>query len=165
VVVTVKLDVIKSGGDAMPAGHSCGFGAAYMRHGGHDHVAEAERFADQDNFKFDGSADRQLPGAEEINSSGTDVASNKSNRRLFRHSASAAKTQGEVQSGAGVLTVFGMDADGMRGHPDETPRLSWTQERSYSKGGDAREIRQRQGTRHRLARFRGRFGWPQFRWN
>jgi hypothetical protein len=132
VVVTVKLDVIKSGGDAMPAGHSCGLGAAHVRHSGHDHVAEAERFADQDNFKFDGSADRQLPGAEEINTGGTDVASHEGDGRFFRDSASSAKAQGEVQSGARVFPLLGMDADGVRGHSNETARIGWTKERSYS---------------------------------
>jgi hypothetical protein len=163
-VVAVKLDVIKGGGDAIPTGHGSRFGAAHMRHGGHNDVAEAERFADQDNLEFDGSANRQLPGAEKINPCGADVASNESYGRFFRDSASAAKTQWEVESGARVFPVFGMDADGMRGNADETPRLSGTQKRSYAKGGNAREIRQRQGTRHRLARFRGRIGCP-LRWN
>ena len=58
-----------------------------------------------------------------------------------------------------------MHANGMRGDADETPRLSGNQERSNAKGGDARQIWQRQGARHRLARFRGRFGWPQLRRN
>jgi hypothetical protein len=164
-VVAVKLDVIKGGGNAIPTGHGSRFGAAHMRHSGHDHIAESERFADQNNFEFDRSADRQLPRAEKINPCGADVASNESDGRFFRDPAGTAKTQREVQSGAGVFPVFRMDADGMRGNADETPRLSGTQKRSYAKGGNAGEIRQRQGTRHRLARFRGRFGWPQLRWN
>ena len=164
-VVAVKLDVIKGGGDAMPARHGRGFGAAYMRHGGHDHIAESKRFADQNNFKLDGSTDRQLPGAKKINAGGADVASNEGYGRVFSDSARTAKTQWEVQSGARVFPVFGMDADGMRWNADETPRLSGTQKRSYAKGGNARQIRQRQGTRHCLARFRGRLGWPQLRWN
>jgi hypothetical protein len=163
VVVAVKLNVVKGGGDAMPAGHSRRLGAAYMRHGGHDNIAESERFADQNNFEFNGGADRQLPGAEKINAGGADVASNEGYGRVFRDSARSAKTQGEIQCGAGVFPVFRMDADGMRGNADETPRLSGTQKRSYAKCRNAREIRQRKGTRHRLARFRGRFGWPQFR--
>jgi hypothetical protein len=165
VVVAVKLDVIKGGSDAMPAGHGRGFGAAYMSHGGHDHIAESERFTDQNNFEFNGSANRQLPGAEKINAGGTDVASNESYGRVFSDSAGTAKAQGKIQSGAGVFPVFGKDADGMRGNADETPRVSGTQERSYPKGGNALQIRQRQGTRHRLARFRDRFGWPQLRWS
>jgi hypothetical protein len=32
-----------------------------------------------------------------------------------------------VQSGAGVFPVFGMDANSMRGYPDETARPRWTQ--------------------------------------
>lgn len=136
-----------------------------MRHGGHNDVAEAERLTDQDNFEFDGSADRQLPGAEKINPCGADVACNESYRRFFRDSARAAKTQWKVQSGARVFPVFRMDADGMRGDAHETPRISGTQERSNPEGGNARQIRQRQRTRQRLAKFRGRLGWPQLRWN
>jgi len=128
VVIAVKLDVIKGGRDAMPAGHSRGFGAAYMSHGSHDYVAEPERFADQNNFKLDGSSDRQLPGAEKIDSRGANVTSDEGDGRFFSHSGSTAKTQGEVQSGAGVFPMFWMDADGMRGYADETPRLSGTQE-------------------------------------
>lgn len=163
-VVAVKLDVIKGGGDAIPTGHGGRFCAAHMRHGGHNDVAEAEWLADQDNFEFNGCADRQLPGAEKINPSGADVASNEGYGRFFRDAASAAKTQWKVQSGARVFPVFGMDADGMRRDAHETPRISGTQERSNSEGGNARQIRQRQGTWHRLARFRGRFGGP-LRWN
>jgi hypothetical protein len=128
-IVAVKLDVIKSGGDAIPTGHGSGFGAAHMSQGDHNDVAEAERLTDQDNFEFDGSAGWQLPGAEKIDAGGTDVASNEGYGRLFRNPAGTAKTQWEVQSGAGVFPMFGMDADGMRGHADKTPRLSWTQER------------------------------------
>ncbi len=163
-VVAVKLDVIKGGGNTIPTGHGSRFGAAHMRHSGHDHIAESERFADQNNFEFDRSADRQLPGAEKINPCGADVASNESYGRFFRDPARTTKTQWEVQSGAGVFPLFRMDADGMRGNTHEAPRLSGSQKRSYAKCRNAREIRQRKGTRHRLARFRGRFGWPQLRW-
>ncbi len=125
-VVAVKLDVIKGCGDAIPSGHGGGLCAAYMSHGGHDDIAETQRFADQDNFEFDRSADWQLPGAEKINAGGTDVASNEGYGRFFWDSAGTAKAQREVQSRAGVFTMFRMDAHGMRGHPDEAARLSWT---------------------------------------
>jgi hypothetical protein len=71
-----------------------------------------------------------LPGAEEINTGGADVASNEGYRRFFSDSAGTAKPQGQVQSGARIFPVFGMDADGMGGDAGETPRLSGTQERS-----------------------------------
>ena len=164
-VVAVKLDIIKGSGDAMPAGHGCGFRAADMGHGGHDDIAETQRFADQDNFEFDRSADWQLSGAEKINAGGTDVASNEGYGRFFWDSAGTAKAQREVQSRAGVFAMFRMDAHGMRGHPGETPRLSWTQERRDAKGRDARWIDERLWSKDRLARFRGWFGWPQFRWS
>ena len=137
-IVAVELDVIKSCGNAIPAGHGYGLGAADMRHSSHDDVAEAQRFADQDNFEFDGSADWQLPGAEKIDAGGTDVASDESHRRFFVDPASATKTQRKVQSRTGVFAMFRMDADGMSGHPDETPRLCGTEEGRNAKRRDAR---------------------------
>jgi hypothetical protein len=92
-VVPVKLDIIEGCRDAMPAGHGGGFCAAHMRSGRHDDVAEAQRFADQDNFKLNGSANGQLPGAEKIDASGADIASDEGYWRLLGHSASAAKAQ------------------------------------------------------------------------
>jgi len=49
-VVAVEGDVIEICGDAKPAGHGCGMNAAYIGLAGHDHVALAERAADQDDL-------------------------------------------------------------------------------------------------------------------
>jgi hypothetical protein len=164
-IVAVKLDVIEGCGDAVPAGHGGGFDAADMRPGEHHHVAEAERFADQHNFEFDRGTDCQLPGAEEVGTSGANVASHKGNGRFFWYPASATKAQREVQRGAGIFAVFWMDADGVRGHADKTPRLRWTQERRDAKGRDARKIRERLWSKDNFARFRGWFGRPRFEWS
>jgi hypothetical protein len=164
-VVAVELHVIKGCGDAIPSGHGSGLGAAHMRHGGYDDVAEAERFADKDYFEFDRSADWQLPGAKEINAGGADVTSDESSGRFFGHSASSAKAQRKVQGRARIFPMLGMDAHGVCWHSDETARLRWTQERRYAKSRDVRQTRQRQGARHCLARFRGGFGRPGFEWS
>jgi hypothetical protein len=123
VVVAIKLDIIEGCRDSIPAGHGGGLCAADVSHGGHDDVAEAQRFADQHDFKFDGGANWQLPGAEKINAGGTDVAGNEGYRRLLRDSAGAAKAQGEVQSRTGVFSMFRMHAYSVRRYPDETPRM------------------------------------------
>jgi hypothetical protein len=118
----------------MPAGHRDGFCAAYVRHRGHNHVAEAQWFADQDNFKFDRSANCQLPGTEKIDAGRADVSSNEAYRGLLGHSAGAAKAQRKIQSGARIFAMLWVDADGVRGYPYEAARLKWTQERRHAEG-------------------------------
>jgi hypothetical protein len=165
VVVAVKLDVIEGCGDAVPTGHGSGLRAAHVGHGHHDDVAEAQRFADQDDFKFDRSANGELPGAEKIDAGRADVASDEGYGRFLGHSARTAKAQREVQSGPGVFPMFWMHAHGVRRHPDKSPRLRWAQKGRDAKGRDALQIRQRLRSRHNLARFSSWFGWPRFKWS
>jgi hypothetical protein len=128
-VVAIELDIIEGCGDAMPARHSGGFGSANTRHRDSDNVAEAQGFADQNDFELDGGANRQLPGAKKMDSGGADVASDKRYRKFLGHSAHAAKTQGEVQAGARVFALLWMHAHGVRWHAHETPTLVRAQKR------------------------------------
>ena len=125
-IVTVKLDIIERSGDAVPAGHSYGLCSAYVRHSCHHDIAEPQRPAHQNDFKLNRGADRELPGAEKIHASGTDVASDEGNRKFLGNSAGAPKTQREIQGGPGVFSMLWMHAHGVRWHTNKTPRLRWT---------------------------------------
>ena len=84
--------IIEGSGDAIPARHGNGLRSAYVRHSCHHDIAEPERPAHQNDFKLDRGADRELPGAEKIDASGTDVASDEGNREFLGDSAGAPKT-------------------------------------------------------------------------
>src|SRR5260370_14937572 len=164
-VVAVKLDFIEGRGDAIPAGHGSGFCSAHARHRCHDDVAEAQGFADQHDFQLDRDADCQLPGAQKIDASGADVASDKRYGKFLGESACTAKTQREVQSGTGVFTLLWMHAHGVRRHPDKAPRLRRTQKRRQAQHREARhnwhQLRSGSGS----ASLFDRIVWPRFKWN
>jgi hypothetical protein len=164
-VVAIKLDIIESRGDAIPAGHGSRLRSADMSHGGHDDVAEAKRFAYQHDFKLDRSASRQLTGTEKIDAGGADVAGYESDGKLLGHTAGSAKAKREIESGAGVFPMFWMNTHGVGGHADETPRLRRAQERRQAKRRDARRIGERKRSKCSLARFRSWFGRPRFNWS
>jgi hypothetical protein len=148
----------------MPAGHSSGLCTAHMRHGSNDYVAQAQGLAYQHDLKLDRGANRQLPGAEKKDAGGADVASDEGYRRFFENSASTAKAQREIQSGAGIFPMFWVHAHGMSWHADKAPRLGRAQERRQAKGRNARRIRERLRSPYSFASFRGWFGWPRFKW-
>src|SRR5229473_3780643 len=160
-VVAVKLDIIEGCGDAMPARHSGGFRSAYTRHRGSDDVAEAQRLADQNDFKLDGGANCQLPGAKKIDSGGADVASDKRYREFLGHSACTAKTQREVKAGTRVFALLWMHAHGVRWHTHETPTLGRAQKRRQAQLKDAGRIwNQLRSSREFASCCLGRFVWP-----
>jgi len=146
----------------MPSGHGGGFGAANMSARHHDDAAEAQRFIDQYDFKFERSANGEMPGAEKIHTGRTDVAGDESDGKFLWDSCRSAKTQGKVQSGAGIFAMFGMDAYGMSRHADEAARLRGAKERGNTKRGNTRVSRQRLHYSYAFASFRGRVFWPQF---
>ncbi len=74
-VVAVELNIIEGCGNAIPAGHGCGFCPADMRHRYNDDVPESQWFAYQHNLKFDRHADRHVLGAQKMDAGGADVAS------------------------------------------------------------------------------------------
>ena len=96
VVVAVKLDIIESGGDAEPAGHGGGLDAANACPGGENNIAEAERSADEDDFKLDRRGEKELLGAEKIDAGGTDVAGDKGDGIGFGDARRRAKAKGEI---------------------------------------------------------------------
>ena len=165
VVVAVKLDIIKGGGDAKPAGHGGGLRSAHMRHGGDDDVAESQRPADQDDFQFDRGADREWAGTKKIDPGGADIASDKGDRSFLGHSPGTAKAQRQVQSGARIFPMLWMYANGVCGHPDETARLGRYGKRHHAQCRDARHIRDGLGAQSRFARFRSEVSWPGFEWS
>jgi len=65
-IVSVKLDVVERGGDAEPSGHGSWLSPAHMCHGRRDNIAKSQGPADQDYFKLNRGARRQLPGAKKI---------------------------------------------------------------------------------------------------
>jgi hypothetical protein len=106
-----------------------------------------------------------LLGAEKVNAGGTDVAGDEGDRKIFRHTTNAAKPQGKFERGARIFAVFRVNSDGMRGHADEAAGLVGSEKRRQTQCGDARGVRNRPGTRHRLGNLWRRTGGPQFRWS
>ena len=94
-VVAVKLNIIEGCGDAIPAGHGCGFCPADIRHRYNDDVSESQGFADQHNLKLNRHANSEVLGAQKIDSCRADIASDQGYRRFLGHSAGAAKAQRE----------------------------------------------------------------------
>src|SRR6267378_3430652 len=164
-IVAVKLDIIEGCGDAIPARHISGLCAAHLRHRSNHHVSEAQGLAYQHDLKLDRGANRQMDGAEKIDAGGADVASDQRNRKFLGHSARAPKAQRQIQCGAGVLPMFGMHANGVRWHADETARQRGDQERRQPQGRNARRIRKWLRSQHSFASFSGWFGRPGFKWN
>jgi len=89
-VVAVELHVVEGGGDSVPAGHGGELATLDVSASGQDDIAVAHRLADQNNFNFDRSADRERPRAEEVNASGADVARDERDRRFLRDTVHAA---------------------------------------------------------------------------
>ena len=141
-IIAIKLNVIESGGDAVPAGHSGSFGAADMSARHHDDVAETQWLVNQHDFEFERSASRQMPGAKKINSGRTDIASDKSDGKFFRNSLSGTETQRKIQSRAGIFAMLGVNAHGVRRDTDEAARLRRSEERGDAQRGDTRGIGQ-----------------------
>jgi hypothetical protein len=139
-VVAVKLNIVEGCGDAMPARHSGGFCSADARQCDSDNVAEAQRLADQNDFKLDGLAKRKLLGTKKIDSGGTDVAGDKRYRKFLGHSTSTAKTQREIQAGTRVFALLRVHAHGMRWYTNKTPRLGRAHKRRQAQRREARRI-------------------------
>jgi hypothetical protein len=74
-VVAVKRNIVERGSHAMPARHSRRLGTAYVRHGGREHISEAQGLAHQNDLQLNRSPDRQMFGTEKIDARGTDIAS------------------------------------------------------------------------------------------
>ncbi len=74
-VVAVKLNIIEGCGDAIPAGHGCGFCPADMRPRYNDDVSESQGFAYEHDLKLDRYANCQVLGAQKIDPGRADVAS------------------------------------------------------------------------------------------
>jgi hypothetical protein len=94
-----------------------------MSLGKHDHIAQAEGFADQNDFDFNRSACRELLGTEKINTCGADIPRDKSDGMIFWRSSGGAEAQREIECGAGVFAVLGKYADGMGRNAGKTPGL------------------------------------------
>jgi hypothetical protein len=165
VVVPVKLNIVERSGDAVPAGRSSGFRAANVRHGGHDDISAAQRFSDENDLQFNGSAGRQLPGAKKIDARRANVAGDKSDRKFFGHPADSAETQREPQRGTRVLPMFGMNTHSMCGNADEAARLGGAKKRRKAQRGHSQWFGNRLWPYRRVANFHARFGWPRFEWS
>ena len=82
--------------------------------------------------------------AEEENAAGADIAGDQSDWKFFLNVVDAAKPQRQPQGRAGIFAVFGVDADGVRGHADELAGLGLAEERH-----DAERRQSRAGSRGR----------------
>jgi hypothetical protein len=163
-VVAVELNVVECCGNTEPTWHGSGFGAADVRHSGNYDIAEAQRAAHKDDFKFDGKADGELARAKEKNASGTDVSGDKSDGGFFRDAAGSAKAKREIQAGARVFTVLGMDADSVCWDSNESAGMRRSEKRGHAKSGNARGIENGLRSDYRFARLYGGFGRPRFQW-
>ena len=114
-IVAIKFQIVEGSGNTKPAGHGRGFDANDVSFTDDDHVAAAHGAADQDNFEFDGGGDSELPGAEEKDAGGTDVAGNQSDRKIFGAAGYAAKAKREAQGSSGIFALLVEDADGVGG--------------------------------------------------
>jgi hypothetical protein len=128
-IVAIKLNVVKGGGDTVPAGHGGGFHAAHMGHSNHDDVAQAQGFADQDDFELDGSISRKRFGAEKEDASGTDVPGDERDGSIFARAIDGTEAQGKIEDSAGVFAMFGMHPYGVSGNANEAPGLRGDQKR------------------------------------
>jgi hypothetical protein len=162
-VIAIKLHIIEGCSDTMPPRHSDGFSSADARGRDGDDVAQAQGLADQNDFKLDGGANRQFPGAKKIDTRGTDVASDKGYREFLAYFANTAKAQRKVKAGTGVFALLWMDAYGVRRHAHETPRLLGTQKRRHAQRREAPSVWNQLWARLRLARLFGTFVRPRFK--
>jgi len=94
-VVALDREIIETGGVASPSGCVGGFRANNVRRSAHLHAAKSLRAINKTNFKLYGCAGRDVARCEEINSAGTDVASDKRNGNGFGHFADAREAQRE----------------------------------------------------------------------
>ena len=114
-VVAIKFQIVEGSGDAKPSRHGSGFDADDVSFADDDHVAAAHGAADQNNFEFDSGGDSELPGAEEKDTRGADVAGNQGDRKIFGSARDAAKAKRESERGSGIFTLLVEDADGVGG--------------------------------------------------
>jgi len=114
-VVAIKFQIVEGSGNAKPARCGSGFDADDASFAADDHVAAAHRAADQDNFEFDGGGDSELPGAEEKDAGGADVASDQGDRKIFGAARHAAKAKREAERRSGIFALLVEDADGVGG--------------------------------------------------
>jgi len=114
-IVAIKFQIVEGSGNAKPARCGSGFDADDASFADDDHVAAAHGAADQDNFEFDGGGDSELPGAEEKDTRGADVAGNQGDRKIFGSARDAAKAKRESERGSGIFTLLVEDADGVGG--------------------------------------------------
>jgi hypothetical protein len=122
-VVAIKLDVVKSSSDAVPPGHGGSLHAAYMSLGNHDHIAQAEGFADQNDFDLNRSACCELLGTEKVNTCGADIPRDESDGMIFRRASGGAEAEREIERRAGILAVLRENADGMGWNASKTAGL------------------------------------------
>jgi hypothetical protein len=134
-------------------------------HGDYNHVAQAHRLADQDNFELDRGSSGELLGAKKVDARGTDIARDESDGRIFARAIDGAQAQRKIERGAGILAVLGKDTYGMRWNAGKTTGLRRNEERLQPQCGSAVQLRKR--LRHGSARpsLDVRFGWPLFQWS
>ena len=121
-IVAIEFQIVEGSGDAKPARHGCGFDANDASFADDDHVAAAHGTADQNNFEFDGGSDSELPGAEEKDAGGADVAGNQGDWKILGAAGYATKTKRESERGSGIFTLLVEDADGVSGDTRKAAR-------------------------------------------
>jgi hypothetical protein len=163
-VVAIKLDVVKGGSDTVPAGNGCRFDAAHMGIGDHDDVAQAKGLADENDLDLNGSASGELLGAKEIDARGANVSRDESDGMNLRRTTRGAKTEREIEGGAGIFTVLGENANGVGWNANETAGLRGNEERLQTQSWGARSLRTRNRKGRGRANVRGKFVRPILHW-
>src|SRR6266436_5081508 len=128
-VVAIKFDVVEGRSDAEPTRHGGRLCAANARHRDQDDISQAQRFTDEDHFKFNRSSDDQGFRRKEVNAGRTDVPSHEGDGMFLRHATDTAETERQLEGSSGIFPLLRMCAHGMRWDANETARLRGTQER------------------------------------
>jgi hypothetical protein len=159
-VIAVELDVVKGGGNAVPAGGGSWLNASNVSPGSDDYVAAAHGAANQDNFDLDGVSDSKLFRAKKKATSGANVAGNERNREVFGDILDAAETQGELQTGSWIFPLLGIDANRVSGDASKTADVVIGEQGRHAQGREAWRFGNGHGTwcRRGGASLSGRLG-------
>ena len=134
-IVAVELHVIIRRRDPIPPWHRCRLGPTHVRQSHNHDIPAPHGTAHQHNFQLDRGVQRDLFGAKEINTGRADVPCDQRNRKVFPDPIDAPQTERQTQARAGIFSMLGKNADGMRRNPHESPwRLRPEQRQHFERG-------------------------------
>ena len=116
IVVAIEFQFVEGCCDAEPARHGGRFDTRDASFADDDDVSPAHGAADENDFEFNLSFERQLAGAKKKDTARTDITRDQSNREVFGSAIYAAKTQRQAEGSSGIFAMFGKHADGVGRH-------------------------------------------------